>query len=556
MTKALSKKIKLPLKNKKTKQIVNSNSFSSFLLKRMPMVLLLVSAIIALQARIRLLAIPFERDEAGFAYIGHWLLNGKSLYVDMVDNKLPGLYFLYSVFTTLFGYTPTGVHIGLLLANIASSVCLYFLIKRLYNEFVATLSTAFFILLVASPGVVGFAAHATQLLLPFALGGWLLFWNGIYRRRSILFLIAGFLLGTAFIIKQQSIVFGILAAVIWWPLRLRWMKAAAQRLPVKEWILLGVGGLLPVALTVGYFAGTGRFEDLVFWSVSQPASLANAFEISRIDLFRNVFPGVWQGFQLMWVFALVAIGLIWYTIFNRGFSMFGVLLALTGLASVSIGAAFYNHYFILALPGVALLAAITIYWITLNLNNGLKSIPLLLALILIVWPLYTHSEYFFSPSFNSIHQKAYNQNMFPETERIGQELSRRVSPNGKIGVLGSEPGILVAANRESCSKHLFMYPLLSDPETSPALQQEFINDIKTCMPEYIVWNTSTGSWAPGYDQIQMFTDLMEWIRQHYSTNGLAEIRQDEPGIIVWDEAVQAHQSESNFKIYIFKRNAS
>src|SRR6516165_5800478 len=67
--------------------------------------------------RLRLLAIPFERDEGGFTYIGKMMLEGKKLYTDLPDNKLPGLYFFYGLFTKLFGYSPEGVHLGLLLCN-------------------------------------------------------------------------------------------------------------------------------------------------------------------------------------------------------------------------------------------------------------------------------------------------------------------------------------------------------------------------------------------------------------------------------------------------------
>ena len=131
-------------------------------------------------------------------------------------------------------------------------------------------------------------------------------------------------------------------------------------------------------------------------------------------------------------------------------------------------------------------------------------ISLCVALILMIVPLVSQRDYFFKPDYNQIHQKAYNQNMFPELEKLGEELSKRISQDGKIGILGSEPGVLVAADQAGCSKHLFMYPLLSDPESSPRLQQEFTYEMKDCFPEYLVWNTATGSWTIGYDQLQMF----------------------------------------------------
>jgi hypothetical protein len=232
---------------------------------------------------------------------------------------------------------------------------------------------------------------------------------------------------------------------------------------------------------------------------------------------------------------------------------FGTLFAVLGLASVAIGAAFYNHYFILAMPGISLLAAVALYWITTKMRSAGIIAGLGIGLVLLIWPISGQSDYFFHPDYIKIHQKAYNQNMFPELEKIGQELAKRVPEGARIGVLGSEPGVLVAADREGCSKHLFLYPLLSDPKTSPALQKEYLHDMKTCYPEYIVWNTSTGSWANGYDNLEMFKQLMQWVEEHYTTTAIAEIRFGLPGIIVWDEALASYQSQTEYKVYVFKK---
>src|SRR5688500_7876810 len=113
---------------KKKRQTIKQPQGSS-LAHLAPLFFLGISALIVLYTRLKLLAIPMERDEAGFAYIGHWLFKDKSLYVDMIDNKLPGLYILYGLFTNMFGYTSTGVHVGLLLANITSGILFYLLIR-------------------------------------------------------------------------------------------------------------------------------------------------------------------------------------------------------------------------------------------------------------------------------------------------------------------------------------------------------------------------------------------------------------------------------------------
>jgi hypothetical protein len=145
--------------------------------------------------------------------------------------------------------------------------------------------------------------------------------------------------------------------------------------------------------------------------------------------------------------------------------------------------------------------------------------------------------------------------MFPELEKIGKALSLRVPKGQRIGIMGSEPEVLVAAGRQSCSRHLMVYALLSDPELSPPLQQEYIKEMKACAPEYIVWNGISSSWTSGYDQLRFFKELMVWVEANYEVTGMAESRGPNAGIIVWDEALKTHQSISDYKIYVLKKKS-
>lgn len=133
MKKQPSKKTKstTPVARTGTKKSGKSKSASSFFdTDRGLFILLALSVLLCFIARIQLLAIPLERDEGSFAYISHWLWRGRSLYTDMLDSKLPGLYAYYGLFTTLFGYNKVGIHIGLLCANIASGVCFFFCSRK------------------------------------------------------------------------------------------------------------------------------------------------------------------------------------------------------------------------------------------------------------------------------------------------------------------------------------------------------------------------------------------------------------------------------------------
>lgn len=512
-----------------------------------------ISALIFLQTRIKLLAIPLERDEGSFAYIGHWLLRGRELYTDMLDSKLPGLYAYYGFFTSVFGLNSTGVHIGLLVANVVSAICFYLLVKAMYNQLVAGIATVFFLFLVISSNVVGFASHATQLLTPFVIGGSLLFWRGIQSGKWILFFLAGLMIGIAFSIKQQAAIYGIILAALWWPARLIWYKKEKMRLPIKEWLALGVGGFIPLALIVGYYALAGRIDEFYNWTVTQPFRLAGSFAVPRYQLFLNILPKVLQNFQGIWILAGAGLIFVFMSNFKKEAPWFGSIFALGGLLSVMIGAAYYQHYFVLAMPGIALLAAVSLNWISRKTGKYGYIISLSIAIVLMMISMKGRKDYFFNPDFAKIHFETYNNNMFPELERIGQELARRVPEGQRIGIMGSEPELLVAAGRESCSKYLMIYALLSDPELSPPMQEDYLREMQACAPEYIVWNLNSASWTRGYEQLKFFKELKQWLDQNYELTGMAESRDDKPGILVWDEGLRTHQPTSNFRIFVMKR---
>jgi len=76
--------------------------------------------------RIRLLGIPLERDEGEYAYAGQLLLQGIPPYKLAYSMKFPGIYVAYAVVMAVFGQTITGIHLGLLLINIATIALSFF----------------------------------------------------------------------------------------------------------------------------------------------------------------------------------------------------------------------------------------------------------------------------------------------------------------------------------------------------------------------------------------------------------------------------------------------
>jgi hypothetical protein len=75
--------------------------------------------------RIRLLAIPLERDEGEYAYAGQLMLRGIPPYQLAYNMKFPGVYAAYALIISIFGQTNVGIHLGLLIANMATILIVF-----------------------------------------------------------------------------------------------------------------------------------------------------------------------------------------------------------------------------------------------------------------------------------------------------------------------------------------------------------------------------------------------------------------------------------------------
>src|SRR5262245_57318444 len=83
----------------------------------------------AVAIRVRLRDMPLERDEGEYAYAGQLMLQGIPPYKLAYNMKLPGTYAAYAALMSVFGQSPSGVHLGLTLVN-AASIVLTFLVGR------------------------------------------------------------------------------------------------------------------------------------------------------------------------------------------------------------------------------------------------------------------------------------------------------------------------------------------------------------------------------------------------------------------------------------------
>src|ERR1039458_7526283 len=123
--------------------------------------LLLIILFFAL-IRFQLRESPLERDEGEYAYAGQLILQGIPPYQLVYSMKLPGTHAAYALVLAIFGQTPSGIHLGLILINAATTLLVFLLAARLFGGLAGVVAAASYGLLSTSPSVNGLAAHATH----------------------------------------------------------------------------------------------------------------------------------------------------------------------------------------------------------------------------------------------------------------------------------------------------------------------------------------------------------------------------------------------------------
>ena len=343
--------------------------------------LLAAAVIFAVFVRVRLREFPFERDEGEFAYAGQLLLHGIPPYKLAYNMKLPGTYIAYAALMAVFGQTIAGVHLGLLLVNVATILLLYRLTRELFDPISAGLAAIFYAMTSVSPGVLGMAAHATHFVAFFGVAGVWLLWRYLQSGRWLPLVGSGLLLGTAFLMKQQGVflmVFGgtVLAvhtaAALMKSLR-KPQQVQQSRLTLIAWwpSAYCAAAVVPYLLVCLWLWRVGVFDTFWFWTVKY------AHEYVQETPWGSAWQRFWEGGEgiyaiqsdvVAWLLALAGVAVLVIRACKRpGRSLFVIGFFVFSFLCVCPGFYFRVHYFIVVLPAVAMLAGIAcgeLVWLT------------------------------------------------------------------------------------------------------------------------------------------------------------------------------------------------
>lgn len=504
-------------------------------------VLLAAALLFAACVRIRLLQIPFERDEGEFAYMGQLMLHGIPPYKIAFNMKMPGIYAFYALMMAVFGQTVGGVHFGFMLVNLASIVLLFLLVRRVFGALAGGGAAATYSVLSVHSTVLGTSAHATHFVVLFALAGMLLTLKAVESKRSGSFFLSGVLFGLAFLMKQPGGVLGVMAFVYaaWYERKERspWTQAAKR---LGSFIL---GGMVPLVLTVLLLWRAGVLKDFFFWTFTYLKTYASQVPIAAapVLLVRNFSTAVMVGTWPLYLAALIGLLLIFADKNLRKRAGFAVGFLVMSFVAVCPGFYFRFHYFILLLPAVAMLAGVALSWGAARVRAGgwtvapaLASIALFAAALGYV--VYSGSEFFFRLTPTQACSRMYLGNNFETSQEIAKYIRNHTTDKDKIAVVGSEPQIYFHARRRAAVSYIYMYPLMEANPFAHKMQRDLIRQIETSRPKYLVYAGSPTSWLRTEKSDTLLHEwLPDWLSKHYSLVGLTETLSADWIQSYWDE---------------------
>ena len=521
--------------------------------------------VFACSVRVRLLDVPLERDEGEYAYAGQLILQGIPPFRLVYNMKLPGTYAAYAAILALLGQTPRGIHLGLLLVNLATAVLLFLLVRRLFDDVTAAAAGGAFAVLSLSKGVLGVFAHATHFVLVPALAGTLVLLRAIDSRRRTALFASGTLFGTAFVMKQHGIAFVVFGlAWLLWELVLRRERFSGVATSCASLLL---GCALPFALTCLVLAGAGVFKVFWFWTIDYARSYVTEVPLSAgVQMFVLMFPAVAAPTWPLWVLAGAGMVAPLWDEAARKRGRFTTLFAIVSFLAICPGLYFREHYFVLLLPATALLAAIAAAASARALARRLlparpEGRGRLAACILLpafsaalLYPAFRDRAFFFALPPEKVSRAAYGPNPFPEAVVIASRIAGDTRPEDRVAVLGSEPEIFFYARRRSATGYIYMYGLMEDQPYAHRMQLEAIREIEAQAPRYFVFVNVPQSWSGGpWSDTTLLTWSRSYLAEHYRVAGVADILSDDQTVYVWGEEALSYTPRSPYVVYLFKR---
>jgi 4-amino-4-deoxy-L-arabinose transferase-like glycosyltransferase len=464
---------------------------------------------------------PLDCDEAAYAYIGRRIVHGAVLYRDLTENKPPGGYWLYTLAVAIGGANELTIRLMPIPLVLATIALVWWIGLKLQGPAAGCLAALLYAILSTDPFLYGNGANFEHAINLFATASLALLIRALEHGGWRPACASGVCLAAACLVKQVAVLHLPIYAVT-----LILSKKAAHeqgrwRRTGLQMAALGSGFALVWALSsaVLVWQGAGReaFEDIVRYggalATDTPAEphapgflvrwiTGNADPEGRLPPpFGRTRYLVWWGTGSWPLWLACGAGVMWLLCSRRSSASDRLVAAwtLSAWVQVAMPALFWQHYYLLPTPGVAVIVAvfmtrsIALGWSERNHAAALlrfATASLTFAAIAMTGWIQV-SDYLEVPAEQlTVRYKGGGQ--WVVLRSLGGELRRRarIWQHPHIHVWGWQSPLFIYAGLDGVSPHFFVDPLLrahandNHPLIRPRVQR-IMRDLEARRPEII-----------------------------------------------------------------------
>ena len=447
---------------------------------------------------------PLDCDEAAYAYIGEGITQGSVMYRDLSENKPPLGYWLYALTVAMGGANETAIRVMPMVPVLATIGLVWWIARRLRGSWSAFLASLLFAILGTDPYLFGNGANMEHFLNLFGMVGLAALvrgWGEPNRKARRWWIVAagvGVALGV--LVKQVAAVNGLVFA-----LALLFADPPAGevrwRAILNDGIALALGFVVPcllaAAVLVAQGAGRDAWEDVVGYgsalaTIKVPDAGApprwvrwitgNADPSGRLPPpFGRTNYLVWWGIG-SWPIWLAAMPSTAWLLFRPGRSPTQALDRIVAAwtvgawVEVALPGLFWQHYYLLPTPGLALVVAIASVDAARSVASSIRSRRLgrflvsglvaVASFAAIGWTARLQIRDYLLVPPEEITSRYKGGAQWVALRDLGRELGRRstVWPGGppSLYIWGWQSPLHFYSGLDSPTRHFFADPLLED----------------------------------------------------------------------------------------------
>jgi len=320
-----------------------------------PIVVFLLFAFLAILLRFfSFFPSVIDHDESTYLEIARQLLAGKTLYVDMIDIKPPGIFIILAGFQAIFGYSIFVIRLLMALWIAVTAFMIYKTGKLLVKDERASLAAGvIYIFLISTWSFYGISITPEIFFNLFTISALYV----LLKKQSLVnYMLTGLLAGMGFMVKYLVIFDFAAFMIFFFILNLRKKETLNLAKMTFSIILAGIGFLLPFALMNLWYYLNGHFDALYNIVYLAPARYPSVFDPWKLLKFVLDFH-----LRFLPVFFF-----FYYTLIDKKFTgteislmkMLGILWSVMALAAVLIAGKRFGHYTIQLMLPVSLMAGV------------------------------------------------------------------------------------------------------------------------------------------------------------------------------------------------------